>query len=741
MDFNYLLRVLLKRKWIIIGVSFLASVVAWSLMRNDPKVYKSTAQISTGFAISDEIKMTNDNFSYFEADTKFNNAIVTLESQAVINLLSYELILHDLDYPQPFKVLSENTKKSPFYKQVNQKEAKVIFRDYLESMIMLNSFKPDEKNLLEFLALYGYDYKTIAKKLNVFRVERTDYMQIEFLSENPELSAFVVNTVFQQFLRYYNTVRNRKSHESIDTLRSIMEKKKQVLEGKNVQLKGEGIPANVEIENTHKLDMISNLEKTLTDEKTKQTTLYYALRKINGRLADMGVTVSSKTVVDNSNGEIIILHKAMNEAYAAYVNGGSTDKNLLSKYNSLKTDYQNKVINSTSSTDRGDKTAENSATRKEDLLDKKNDIDLDLQASQANIDTIQEKINRLKGSTYHDASRGVVYSGLMKDADQANKDYQDAKQKYNDALDITTSSVNNFRQILMGQPAIDPEPAKKLLIIALAGASSCMLVSLFITLLAFLDSSVKTPIIFSRIVNLKLISMINFMNLKNRELTDLVTHVDSTVDKFDNKRHNVFRESLRKLRFEVENSGKKIFLFTSTKKGEGKTTIIQALSFSMSLSKKKILIIDTNFCNNDLTVTMGADPILEKIIPNDSNGTSVVDQVKAVATDIGLGSVFIVGSQGGDYTPSEILPRENLLHHLQELTTEYDYIFLEGPPLNDFSDSKELAKYVDGVIGVFSASHIIKQIDKQSIAFFKELNGKFTGAVLNMVDLGNVNVT
>ena len=741
MDFNYLLRVLLKRKWIIIGVSFLASVVAWSLMRNDPKVYKSTAQISTGFAISDEIKMTNDNFSYFEADTKFNNAIVTLESQAVINLLSYELILHDLDYPQPFKVLSENTKKSPFYKQVNQKDAKVIFRDYLESMIMLNSFKPDEKNLLEFLALYGYDYKTIAKKLNVFRVERTDYMQIEFLSENPELSAFVVNTVFQQFLRYYNTVRNRKSHESIDTLRSIMEKKKQVLEGKNVQLKGEGIPANVEIENTHKLDMISNLEKTLTDEKTKQTTLYYALRKINGRLADMGVTVSSKTVVDNSNGEIIILHKAMNEAYAAYVNGGSTDKNLLSKYNSLKTDYQNKVINSSSSTDRGDKTAENSATRKEDLLDKKNDIDLDIQASQANIDTIQEKINRLRGSTYQDASRGVVYSGLMKDADQANKDYQDAKQKYNDALDITTSSVNNFRQILMGQPAIDPEPAKKLLIIALAGVSSCMLVSLFITLLAFLDSSVKTPIIFSRIVNLKLISMINFMNLKNRELTDLVTHVDSTVDKFDNKRHNVFRESLRKLRFEVENSGKKIFLFTSTKKGEGKTTIIQALSFSMSLSKKKILIIDTNFCNNDLTVTMGADPILEKIIPNDSNGTSVVDQVKAVATDIGLGSVFIVGSQGGDYTPSEILPRENLLHHLQELTTEYDYIFLEGPPLNDFSDSKELAKYVDGVIGVFSASHIIKQIDKHSIAFFKELNGKFTGAVLNMVDLGNVNVT
>ncbi len=61
--------------------------------------------------------------------------------------------------------------------------------------------------------------------------------------------------------------------------------------------------------------------------------------------------------------------------------------------------------------------------------------------------------------------------------------------------------------------------------------------------------------------------------------------------------------------------------------------------------------------------------------------------------------------------------------------------------MNDFSDSRELAQYVDGVIAVFSAQHIIKQIDKQSISFFKELNGKFCGSILNMVDLKNVNVT
>ena len=183
---------------------------------------------------------------------------------------------------------------------------------------------------------------------------------------------------------------------------------------------------------------------------------------------------------------------------------------------------------------------------------------------------------------------------------------------------------------------------------------------------------------------------------------------------------------------------KKFFFLQVPKKGQGKTTLIQALAYSMSLSKKRILIIDTNFCNNDLTVQLDAKPVLEKIVPKNINGKAFAEQIKDYSKDIGVGSVFAIGSEGGDYTPSEILPRENLLHHLDELTSEFDYIFLEGPPLNDFSDSKELAQYVEGVIAVFSAQHIIKQIDKQSIGFFKELNGKFCGSILNMVDLKNV---
>src|ERR1700733_2515962 len=110
MDFIYLFRILLKRKWIIILSALLATVIAYIFTLNDEKKYRSIAQVSTGFTVSDEIKVGNDNFSFYEADTKFNNAIVTCTSPSVISLLSYKLILHDIEDPKAFNNLTPEKK-------------------------------------------------------------------------------------------------------------------------------------------------------------------------------------------------------------------------------------------------------------------------------------------------------------------------------------------------------------------------------------------------------------------------------------------------------------------------------------------------------------------------------------------------------------------------------------------------------------------------------------------------------
>ncbi len=745
----------MKKKWIILGAALIAAIIAFFFTRNQQKKYRSFAQISTGFTQSEEIRLnpSDDNgAAYNEADVKFNNVIITSTSPTVISLLSYTLILHDLQSPYPFRQVSEKDRQSRTYQSINKVDAIRVFSNNLESMSPLTPYRAGDRQLLELLDMYGYDYKDLISNLPVYRLQRTDYIQIEFLSENPELSAFVVNTLFQQFLRYYRTVRSNRSIESVDTLQSLLDRKKQELDAKNDQLRSEGI-INVGQENGAKLDMIINQQQMLADIETKQTADNYALQQVNQQLAGMGVSTTPGKPPANAtnNDELLQARNAMNNAYSQYINGGAADENLRKKYENLKNEYNQKVAASqTNATAIDPSTGIDEKTK---LLDKKSQLEVNLRAEAANIDNIQQRIATLNVNLTKDASKAAALQSLIKEADLANKEYIDAKTRFNEASDIMASSVNNFRMVLAGQPPLEPESSKRVLIIGLAGAFMLVISILIITLMTYFDSSLKTPVIFAKTVDLKLLSMVNFTHLRNKTLSELIiepasepgphrrpsrTAVDSKAT-VENNRQNIFRESIRKLRYEIETSGKRIFLFASTKKGEGKTTLIQMLAFSLSLNKKKVLIIDTNFSNNDLTVQLNAEPILEQIKSDHNNPRALLDQVREAAKNVIAESVYVIGSQGGDYTPSEILPRDNLLHQLQALKADFDYIFLEGPPLNDFSDSKELAQYVEGVIAVFSSHHVIKQIDKQSMSFFSELNGKFCGAILNMVDLEDVN--
>ena len=251
----------------------------------------------------------------------------------------------------------------------------------------------------------------------------------------------------------------------------------------------------------------------------------------------------------------------MNDAYGEYLK--TNDPGDLAKYNHLKTEYYSKYATSTpTGTDR---TGDN----RNELLEKKNDIEVNIQAGNAKISDLESKIASLRSNVNSASSKNATAESQLQEVKLAEKDYLDAKQRYTNALDIGSTSVNNFRQLQVAQPAIEPEPSKRIIIVGMAGAVTFMTAVLVILLLSYLDSSVRTPGIFSKVVNLKLISIVNFMNMRNKSLKDVITGNIKEEDYIEKKRSNVFRESIRKLRYEIEISGRKIFLFTSTK-GAGK---------------------------------------------------------------------------------------------------------------------------------------------------------------------------
>jgi Mrp family chromosome partitioning ATPase len=151
-----------------------------------------------------------------------------------------------------------------------------------------------------------------------------------------------------------------------------------------------------------------------------------------------------------------------------------------------------------------------------------------------------------------------------------------------------------------------------------------------------------------------------------------------------------------------------------------------------------VLIIDTNFKNNSLT-EMLKQTVQDNLLSNtkligdaqlgdEFNTTGIISRTTHSGIDI-------IGSKGGYNSPSEIFAGKNFDKLLDSLELTYDYIFMEGSSMNEFSDTQELVDYADHVIAVFAADNTLHAVDKQSLQFLKNLEEKLLGGVLNRVDL------
>ncbi len=741
MNINYFLKILVRRLWILVIVPLIALIAVLYFTRDYQREYLSTAQLATGFTVSDQVKVTEDKSSSVqEAEVKFNNVIQNITSLKVASLMAYSLVLHDLNSPLPYRKPDEKNMASKVYQTVLSDKAgyEKILKNHLDSSQVLSSYNPKERLLLELLRLYSYDYEALLKS-QVFaaRVENTDYIYVTARTENPELSAAMVNTLCTVFLKFNSLQRLERFDESIQTFKTLAEQKKQEFDKKSNLLKGfkssQGI-LNIDNESKSKNDLMKDYESSLSDAENNSYSAKLELKSVKSRLAALHNQNGPQVNVSRSNQRIISLQENIN-SLKEKIKTNSTDDKLKKQLNLLRNQLAELESNDNSVADDKEEATSATSTRtlKEDLEDRKSSLQVKIQSLDQAISDFQNKLRVLKVTYGSYASKEATLAALQKDVDLAQQEYSSAQEKYNQSLDVSSASATDkIRQTLFGQPAVRPEPSKKILIVALTMLSSFLFTILVLIVIEVLDNSLKTPYIFQQYVNLPLIGITNRLNLKNSGLQAILNNQETL-----SKDVTEFRDLLKKARYSIEKAGDKIFLFTSTKPGEGKSTMIIALSTLFALSRKRILILDTNFTNNSLTRYFDASPKLEGLAKNVQ-----VDQYtfNEAIHKTSTANLDIIGCQSGLYSPSDIFPKDGLLADLRHLTSGYDYVFMEGPSLNKYSDSKELADYADSVIAVFSANSVITHSDGESTAFLSSLGTKFRGALLNNVLTENTNL-
>ncbi len=730
MDLIYFFKVLFRKKWIILGLSLLAVIATFFFKMGQKDLYVSQAQYSTGFT-AEKVRMIDGSagVDIYAADVKFNNVIETFKSPRVINTIGYKLLLHDLQNPaKAYRKLTDKQMKSALYKAVNKDSAMRAIQNAILENKLLSSNTEKERVLVEFFTLYGYDYESLMSYLNIERVGRTDYLDIYFRSESPELSAVVVNSMGQEFINYYRNLSSQRSEESAESIKKIVTAQQSKIDSLGKKLYNEKVsqgsidPVSL---STSAMETVKELETALASEKSKQNEHLNRKEYLTHRLNELMSGGSSGTTSGGGTEEVIRLTNKKNELVAELARKGGNDPVLEKQIADLRNDI-NKATRASSGGGR------NAAKEKEitDLRMQIAEEDALLKAASTTIADYTSRIRKYTGmATSAPVGSDVIISGIKSQLDLENAQLGAVMEKYAQAEGLVKDDPTaNFIQTGVGQPAIGPESKKTLLTMIVAGMSMFFLTAVIFLLLEVFDPRIKTPSIFKRVVKLNLVNTLNKVSLKQASEQEIVRN-DYEGKKY--AKEILFKNSVRKLRFELLRNPNKVYLITSTQKGSGKSTIIDSVATSLVMSRKKVLLIDLNFANNSITRKYSPDILIQNITGKLNLETPLSNQKAWSKTSIE--GLCVIGCETSTQTPSEALAGIDMNVFLSKLKENFDYVLIEGAALNDVVDSQEIAMFSDAVFTVFSANNAITNADEKSIRFITSLGEKNKGTVLNNV--------
>ncbi|MEJ5961704.1 exopolysaccharide transport family protein [Pedobacter immunditicola] len=702
------LNLIKKYRLTLIIVPIVTIMITFFLVRNLPNSYVSQAQISTG--IVDETQQQSIVVQAIDRDKvnqKFSNLMETMKMNKVLDQVSFQLMLHDLSTNTPFKKPSQLLQELNASARTHAKEVYLEKYQKNQSLILSNE---DQNGLFKVLKSMGYDAESIKSKLYIYRPGDSDFIVVQFESESPELSAFVVNTISAEFIKNYSSA-IRKSQEKAHTfLNTLLAEKSDTLSNRMEQLRKYKIKNGV-LNLTEQSKQLYNLileYDTKKQEAINKTSSYAgALREIDKKF-DPRERSYMEATLSKVNQSISDTKEELSSLYDLYIKNDLNPK-YKSSYDSLSRQLTAQINKS------ADQYITNPLNTKQELISQKLDLEVQLDISRYSINSLENKLKSLNGQFDVLVPKEADVQSLELTIDIASREYLDILNKFNQSsLESSFSSSMNVVQPGDAGPA---KPSKKMLLVILSGIISFVFCTMVIFVIYFVDHSLHTAQELANATNEPVLGDVNKLVSPSVDLGGLWNQESIEPDLL------TFKNQLRSIRYEIERDLKdKVLVLTSINAGEGKTLIALSLALAWKMTNKKVLVIDGNFTNPSISKASTAKIYLEDFLKGQ------VDLNKNHT-----GSMDILSNKGGDTSLLELASLETIQSKLEEMKSIYDLIIIETAALNDNNQAKEWGLFSKDIVSVFAAGTTINQRMKNHMAYLKE-TGAFIGWVINKVN-------
>lgn len=308
----------------------------------------------------------------------------------------------------------------------------------------------------------------------------------------------------------------------------------------------------------------------------------------------------------------------------------------------------------------------------------------DAAASQERL--LQGQLNTLRTQALDVDGRSIEYNILKREVDTNRQLYDGLLQRYKEvgvAGDVRSNNISIIDRAEVPTWRFKPSLTRNLAIGLLVGLMLGVLVAF---VLEFLDDTLKTPEDIEQRLKLAVLGIIPRLVKQSPE--------EAVKDP-----RSAFSESYRSVRtalqFSTDQGVPKVLLITSAGPGEGKSTSALTLARNFAQMGKRVLLIDGDLRNPSLHKTLGMRS--EVGLSNMLAGAATVADAVLTTDDERL-KVILAGPLPPN--PAELLSGSKLVSLLTIAAQHYDQIIIDGPPIMGIADAPILANAADGTMMV-----------------------------------------
>lgn len=165
-------------------------------------------------------------------------------------------------------------------------------------------------------------------------------------------------------------------------------------------------------------------------------------------------------------------------------------------------------------------------------------------------------------------------------------------------------------------------------------------------------------------------------------------------------------------------------LVTSTIPREGKTVTAVNLAISLAMTSARVCLVDADMRKPSIHTALGIRPFAG--LAEYLEGRLQLASTYRLAVPLGF---CFVSAGRPTLQPVELLQSPRMREFVKEMTSSFDWLIIDSPPLDPFADGHCLAAITDGVLLVVREGFIQRRELQRSVA---SLNGAHVaGIVLN----------